>query len=205
MGFWDDLSNVADYIPGVSNVKGAIEGDWAQAIGGPIAPLASAGADLFSSNIENKGSEQLQELMGQVAGQYEAYRPQQAAARQQAYQQQMSLMGPYNNALRAMYGPGAAYDFSEVFKNPYGEPAAAAPAPPRPQSPMHGPQTSTRAYGSSRSGASMASTGAPYEFVSDVDEPPPPPGGPGAYVDTGPPPTQDFYNYDEPKKNKKGG
>jgi hypothetical protein len=39
MGIWGSIKKYADkatdYVPGVSNVKGAIQGDWAQAIGGP--------------------------------------------------------------------------------------------------------------------------------------------------------------------------
>ncbi len=34
MGFWDTLGTVADYTPGVSNVKGAIQGNGWQALGG---------------------------------------------------------------------------------------------------------------------------------------------------------------------------
>src|SRR5262245_51087735 len=34
MGFLSKLKRAADFVPGVSNVKGAIEGDWKQAVGG---------------------------------------------------------------------------------------------------------------------------------------------------------------------------
>lgn len=135
---WDWM----DYVPIVSGVKNAAEGDWADAAAGftPFAPMYQGGKALYGSDLMQhdvlpalglKKSPEEQALLDQMrrtATDYEQYRPQVAQARMNALRQGFELMSPYTRAMEQMYGPGAAADYSQLSS---------------PLDPMHQPQQPT--------------------------------------------------------------
>lgn len=75
-------------------------------------------APLIGQFFDNPNETQKLQSMQQAAEVYHAMRPELQQAQLNALRQQMSLMGPVQNALGQMYGPGAQFSLDQAMQNP---------------------------------------------------------------------------------------
>lgn len=135
MSIWD----VTRQIPVVGGVQSLAEGRGVGAVVGGFSGIPGGAAigewieDSLNTLTSTKASEDLAALMGEAASAYEAYRPQVAQARENAYRQTVSMMQPYGNLLAQAYGSQWVPNFDTVNANPFPEGHPAGPGYSAPQ------------------------------------------------------------------------
>jgi hypothetical protein len=76
---------------------------------------------LFGQMFKNPAEEFQQNQFQESARAMQAYRPEEAQARQNALQQTYSLFQPTNRAIGQMYGAGSMFDTGAATQNPMSE------------------------------------------------------------------------------------
>lgn len=87
-------------------------------VAGPTGGLALSKLPIIGGLFPSAEDSFKQQQMQQAGREYSAYRPELAQARENVMRQKVMAMQPMNNAMGAMYGPGAQMDTSQMFQSP---------------------------------------------------------------------------------------
>jgi hypothetical protein len=106
----------------------------------PLAELPVVGG-MFGPNAATRGKERdVRDAMRRMSANLERYRPEVQGAHMAGLNARLDAFGPVNQALVAMYGPGAAIPLEGLRQNPFGEPPPQQQIPLAPQAPMVDPR-----------------------------------------------------------------
>lgn len=90
-------------------------------VGDPLRSMGIEGSELpiVGGLFDNPADQAYQDALARNAEMLQQYRGPAIEARGQALQQQLGALGPANNMLGAMYGPGARVDLQALGQNPF--------------------------------------------------------------------------------------